>query len=260
MEPEIGIRLRLAGKGAGRWERSGGDRAKFGLTIGEAVAVVSELEKAEALDCLKLLHFHIGSQLTKISSLKDGLKEATQVYVQLKKRCKNLNHLDIGGGLGVDYDGSKTSFASSMNYSVEEYARDVVWVVGEVCEQAKVQVPNIVTEAGRATCAHHSILVFNVLGIANTFEKPCNPQESLEKTEQVQIQNMARLLIDLTQKNCQETLHDAIELRTDIISQFKLGLISIEDRALADECYWALLSKLATVSYTHLTLPTICSV
>ncbi|MFN8389268.1 MAG: biosynthetic arginine decarboxylase [Bdellovibrionota bacterium] len=243
--PQIGFRLRLAGKGAGRWERSGGDRAKFGLGIGEVLQCFKELKRHEMLDSIRLLHFHIGSQLTSIAALKDALKEGLQVYVQLRRECPNLTCFDVGGGLGVDYDGSKTNFASSMNYTLEEYARDIVWTIDTICREGGVPHPDIITESGRATVAHHSVLVFNVLGIANTFNKGCNPEEILRSTEQETIRNMAQLLQDVTPKNCQETLHDAMGLRSDMLQQFNLGLMSIEDRALGDECYWALLSAIS---------------
>lgn len=248
VEPEIGFRLRLAGKGSGRWERSGGDRAKFGLPIGEIVQALQELRKLEKEHIVKLLHFHLGSQLTAISALRTSLKEAVQLYVQLRRTCPNLAFLDVGGGLGVDYDGSKTSFESSMNYTVEEYARDVVWTIDELCKQGKVPAPNIVTESGRAMAAHHSVLVFDVLGIANSFSKPCNPQDILDKSNHQAVTTMAQFLVDVTPKNCQETLHDALELRQDMLQQFNLGLMTIEDRALGDECYWALLNMISKMA------------
>jgi arginine decarboxylase len=242
--PAVGFRLRLAGKGAGRWERSGGDRAKFGLTIGETLQCFNELKRNQLLGSIQLLHFHIGSQLTTISALKDALKEALQVYVQLRRECPNLNFFDVGGGLGVDYDGSKTNFASSMNYTLDEYARDIVWTIDTVCRESDVPRPNIITESGRATVAHHSVLVFDVLGIANTFSRICNPDEILRDTKHETVKNMAQLLLDVTPKNCQETLHDAMGLRSDMLQQFNMGLMSIEDRAAGDETYWALLSAI----------------
>lgn len=248
VEPDIGFRLRLSGKGAGRWERSGGDRAKFGLTIGEVLHAIKELKRRDKLSIVKLLHFHLGSQITAIQSLKPALKEAVQVYVQLCKHCPNIKYLDVGGGLGVDYDGSKTTFASSMNYNLDEYVADVVWTIGQGCNEGGVPHPTIITESGRAMVAHHTVLVFNVLGVANTFARSCDPKEILKASEETSVQNLAQLLLDLTPKNCQETLHDAIALRNEIIQQFNLGLLSIEDRALADDCYWALLSAISEKS------------
>ncbi|MDO9693775.1 MAG: biosynthetic arginine decarboxylase [Candidatus Latescibacteria bacterium] len=245
VEPEIGFRLRLAGKGAGRWEHSGGERAKFGLTVSEIVTALGYLRERGKLDCVRLLHFHNGSQLTAISSLKVGLREAAQVYVQLRKHCPSLTHMDVGGGLAVDYDGSKTASESSMNYTVEEYARDVVWIIKETCDQTGAPHPEIVTEFGRATVAHHSVLVFEVLGIANTFSTPCDPEAVLAATKAPAIVNMAQLLQELSPKNMMETLHDAVELRQDILQEFSLGLMSIEDRAFGDQAYWALLNTIS---------------
>ncbi len=245
IEPSIGFRLRLSVKGAGRWEKSSGDRAKFGLTIGEVLYAVEELRKRDKLHIVELLHFHIGSQITSISSLSGALKEAAQVYVQLKETCPNLNCLDVGGGLGVDYDGSKTNFSSSMNYTLEEYARDVVWIIGETCNAAGVTHPDIVTESGRALVAHHAVLIFNVLGVANSFSERCDTQEIIKKTENESVKALAQMFTDVTPKNCQEFLHDATALRMEMLQQFNLGLISIEDRALADECYWALMHSIS---------------
>ncbi|MBK7702645.1 MAG: biosynthetic arginine decarboxylase [bacterium] len=245
VEPEIGFRLRLAGKGAGRWEHSGGERAKFGLTVSEIVTALGYLRERGKLDCVRLLHFHNGSQLTAISSLKVGLREAAQVYVQLRKHCPSLTHMDVGGGLAVDYDGSKTASESSMNYTVEEYARDVVWIIKETCDQTGAPHPAIVTEFGRATVAYHSVLVFEVLGIANTFSTPCDPESVLAATKAPAIINMAQLLQELSPKNAMETLHDAVELRQDILQEFSLGLLSIEDRAFGDQAYWALLNTIS---------------
>jgi len=248
VEPEVGFRLRLSGKGAGRWERSGGDRAKFGLSMTEVVKCAEALKRAGKSEALRLLHFHIGSQLTSIGSLKSSLREAGQVYAQLKKEMPALDYLDVGGGLGVDYDGSKTTFASSMNYTLEEYARDVVWVIDTVCQQAGVPHPNIVTESGRATVAHHSVLVFNTLGIANTFSDPCDPVKILEEAVHQSVKTLAQLLQELTPKNCQESLHDAMGLRSDLLDQFNLGLLSLNDRALADQVFWAILWQISKLS------------
>lgn len=245
VEPEIGFRLRLAGKGSGRWEHSGGERAKFGLTVSEIVTAVDFLRERGKLDCVRLLHFHNGSQLTAISSLKVGLREAAQVYVQLRKHCPSLTHMDVGGGLAVDYDGSKTASESSMNYTLDEYARDVVWIIKETCDQTGALHPVIVTEFGRATVAYHSVLVFEVLGIANTFSTPCSAETVLAATRAPSVIGMAQLLQDLLPKNAMETLHDAVELRQDILQEFSLGLMSIEDRAMGDQAFWALLNRIS---------------
>ena len=251
--PQIGLRLRLSGKGAGRWENSGGDRAKFGLSIGEILSAYERLKAEEMLDSLRLIHFHAGSQLTSIAKFGTALKEAGQVYAQLRRDCDKLDFVDVGGGLGVDYDGSRSNYSSSMNYSVAEYARDVVWTLDEICEQANVPRPNIITEAGRATVAHSSVLVFDVLGLANTFQEKIDPEPILEETEQSTVRNLCYLLKELGPKNCQESVHDAIALRTELISKFNLGLVSMQDRATGDKLYWAALSEIMkhtqTLSY-----------
>ncbi|MCL4138919.1 UNVERIFIED_CONTAM: hypothetical protein GTU68_062481 [Idotea baltica] len=248
VEPEIGLRLKLTGKGSGRWEKSGGDRAKFGLTVSEIVAAIELLSSEQRLDVVRLIHFHAGSQLTSISPFKVALREAGQVYAQLKKRCPNLDTIDIGGGLGVDYDGSKTNFSSSMNYTLEEYARDVIRLTSEICNQSNVDVPNIITEAGRATVAHHSVLVFDVLGIANTFQSEIDIGKELATTENNTVRNLLNLLQDVTQKNCQERLHGAISNRAELAQQFNQGLVSIGDRALGDRVYWATLQAVCKTS------------
>jgi len=244
VEPMLGFRLRLTGKGAGRWEASGGERAKFGLNVPELVAALAELETAGGLGWVKLLHFHIGSQLNRISSLKTALREAAQVYVHLRRRCTQMTYLDVGGGLAVDYDGSKTAYESSMNYTLEEYARDVVWHIQQVCDEAGCPHPVIVTESGRATVAYHSVLVFEVMDITRTLGDPLDPSAIKESCEVAPVQTLAQLMVDLGPKNAMETLHDALEARQTLLQQFGLGLVSLEDRALGDRCYWALLDAI----------------
>ena len=248
IEPNIGFRLRLAGRGAGRWERSGGERAKFGLNVAEIVEALKLLEKQGKRDWVRLVHFHNGSQLTNIGSLKQAVREAAQVYVQVAKLCPKMRYFDVGGGLAVDYDGSKTAFESSMNYTLEEYARDVVWILKEACENAEIAHPFVVTECGRAMVAYGSVLVAEVTGLANTFSTAVDPAAVMKTTEEDTVHNMALMLQDLTPKNCQETLHDAVELRQTMLQQFSLGLMSIEDRALGDQCYWALLNAINAVT------------
>ncbi len=248
IEPNIGFRLRLAGRGAGRWERSGGERAKFGLNVTEIVAALKLLAEHGKQSWVRLVHFHNGSQLTNISALKQAVREATQVYVQVAKCCPRLCYFDVGGGLAVDYDGSKTAFESSMNYTVEEYARDVIWILKEACDAARVAHPSVVTECGRAMVAYGSVLVAEVLGLANTFTTTVDALAVGRQTSEDTVLNMAQLLQALTPKNCQETLHDAAELRQTMLQRFSLGLMSIEDRALGDQCYWALLNAINAVT------------
>src|SRR5262245_23756956 len=167
VRPAIGMRVKLAARGSGRWQSSGGYRSKFGLTVGEILRGLEALKALGMEDCFQLLHFHLGSQITNIRIVKGALNEAARVYVELARAGAGLKYLDVGGGLGVDYDGSQTNFESSVNYTLEEYANDVVYHVQTVCDDAKVAHPTIVSESGRATVAHHSLLVFNVLGVAD---------------------------------------------------------------------------------------------
>src|SRR3954466_9651615 len=166
IKPSLGIRARLSSRGAGRWEQSGGDFSKFGLSAAEMVEAVGKLRAWGELETIKLLHFHLGSQISAIKSVKNALREAGRLFVELYKLgAKGLSYVDVGGGLGVDYDGSQTNFASSMNYTVQEYANDVVYAIKEICDADNVPHPNIVSESGRAIAAHHSVLVVNVLGV-----------------------------------------------------------------------------------------------
>src|SRR6187455_1219574 len=166
VRPQIGMRVKLASRGSGRWQSSGGFRSKFGLTVTEIMRGLEELKAHDMQDCLKLLHFHLGSQITNIRIVKGALNEAARVYTELAKLGAGLRYLDVGGGLGVDYDGSQTNFESSMNYTLQEYANDVIYHVQSVCDEANVPHPNIVSESGRAVVAYHSVLVFNVLGVS----------------------------------------------------------------------------------------------
>src|SRR5215470_15439708 len=170
VRPQIGIRVKLSSRGSGRWEASGGDRSKFGLSARELLDAVAQLREWNMLDSFQLLHFHLGSQISSIRSVKNALREAGRFYVELSKQGAHLKYLDVGGGLGVDYDGSQTNFQSSMNYSVQEYANDIVYSMMEMCDAAGVPHPTIVSESGRAVVAHHAMLVVNVLGVGEFFE------------------------------------------------------------------------------------------
>ncbi|MGH9694520.1 MAG: biosynthetic arginine decarboxylase, partial [Bryobacteraceae bacterium] len=166
VKPNIGLRVKLASRGSGRWKSSGGYRSKFGLTVSEALKAVDYLKQRGMEDSLKLLHFHLGSQITNIRQIKAAVIEAARVYVDLKRAGTGLTYMDVGGGLGIDYDGSQTDFESSVNYTLEEYARDVVYHIQNICDEAEVPHPTIITESGRAVVAYHSLLVFNVLGVS----------------------------------------------------------------------------------------------
>src|SRR5580658_10170749 len=183
VRPRLGLRVKLASRGSGRWRSSGGYRSKFGLSVSEGMRALQELKDAGMADCLNLLHFHLGSQITNIRQIKAAVNEAGRIYVELKRAGAGLQFLDVGGGLGIDYDGSQTNFESSVNYTLQEYANDVVFHIQSVCDDAKVPHPTILSESGRAIVAYHSVLIFNVLGTVGQGENNV-PTELPESTEQ----------------------------------------------------------------------------
>ena len=234
--PLIGIRSKLYSKGSGKWESSGGEFAKFGLTTPELLHAVNVLRQEGLQDCFKLLHFHIGSQITNIKTIKDAVKEGTRIYAKLRKMGLNLEFLDVGGGLGVDYDGSRTSFESSINYSLAEYVSDVVYSIQEVCQAEAVPEPNIVSESGRALVAHHSVLVVNVFG---NIEVGATPMEMAETPdEDGVVKEMRYLSQHLSSKNLLEHFHDALQRKEEALSLFKLGFLSLEDKAKVEYLFW----------------------
>jgi arginine decarboxylase len=245
IRPVIGVRARLSTRGAGKWVESTGDRSKFGLTSAEIVAVVERLRAEGMLECLQLLHFHIGSQITAIRAHKDALREASRIYVELAKVGANMRYLDCGGGLGVDYDGSQTNFHSSVNYSLQEYAADVVTQVAEACNAKGVPHPDIVTESGRALTAHHSVLVFNVLD-SNQMLLGQVP-ESLAKDEHRVIQQLYETYAGVSRKNFQEAYHDALQFREEAISAFNLGILDLRARARAEQLFYSTCEKILKI-------------
>jgi arginine decarboxylase len=245
IRPVIGVRARLATKGAGKWVESTGDRSKFGLTTAEIVAAVERLRTEDMLDCLQLLHFHIGSQITAIRAIKDALREASRIYVELHALGANMRYLDCGGGLGVDYDGSQTNFHSSVNYSLAEYAADVVSQIAEACNAKGVPHPDIITESGRALTAHHSVLVFNVLG-TNEILLGQIP-DKLAKGEHAIIRQLFETYKGVSRKNFQESYHDALQLKEESIGAFNLGVLDLRGRARVEELFWATCEKILKI-------------
>ena len=234
--PQIGIRTKLYSKGSGKWESSAGEFAKFGLTTPELLHAVNVLRKEGLQDSFKLLHFHIGSQVTDIKTIKGAVKEATRIYAKLRKMGLNVEFLDVGGGLGVDYDGSRTSFDSSINYSLNEYVSDVVYSIQEICQAEEVPEPNIVSESGRAIVAHHSVLITNVFGSIEVGSTPTSLEETADEDDVVK--EMRYLSQNLTSKNLLEHYHDALQRKEEALSMFKLGFLSLEDRAKVEHLFW----------------------
>ncbi|MCU0532319.1 MAG: biosynthetic arginine decarboxylase [Hydrococcus sp. Prado102] len=245
IEPVLGVRAKLSTKGVGRWGGSTGDRAKFGLTVPEILEVVNQLQARKMLHCLQLLHFHIGSQISSITYIKDAIREAGQIYVQLTKAGANMRYLDVGGGLGVDYDGSKTNFYASKNYNMQNYANDIVAAIKDACTQGQVQAPILVSESGRAIASHQSVLIFDVLG---TSVVPCQSQQPIEESEHLILRNLWETYTSIDEKNYQETYHDAIQFKEEAIGLFNFGYLSLKERARAEQLYWACCSKILNIA------------
>jgi arginine decarboxylase len=244
IRPVIGIRAKLSTKGSGRWGVSTGDRAKFGLTIPEILAVVERLQHHDMLDCLQLLHFHIGSQISAISVVKEALREASRIYVELAQLGANMQYLDVGGGLAVDYDGSQTTFYASKNYSIQNYANDVVAEVQEACKAKGIAVPTLVSESGRAIVSHQSVLVFDVLG---TNEPQGSQVEIPGQADHAILRELYEIHQNLSPKNVQELYNDAIQFKEEAISLFNFGYFSLTERAQAERLFWACCRKVLSV-------------
>ncbi len=244
IEPNLGVRVRLAAKGSGHWSESAGDKSVFGLNSAQVIDVVDKLKEAGMLHCLKVLHYHQGSQIPNISVVREGLTEACRMYIDLVREGAAMGTLDMGGGLAVDYDGSQTNFHSSCNYSVEEYARDIVEVVGEMCTKCGVEHPTLVTESGRAVSAYHSVLVFNILDVMNApgseAKAPTLPENAGEILKALdETQRM------LTRKNIQECYNDANFYRDQLRMQFYYGTTTLRERGIGEAIYWHIMDLIA---------------
>lgn len=235
--PMIGMRVKLYSKGSGRWEKSGGEAAKFGLTTTELLEVIRRLQDAGRIDMLRLLHFHIGSQLTDIKRIKNAMKEAARVYAKVQQMKVPIELLDVGGGMAVDYDGSKTAFDSSANYTAQEFANDVIYTIKQVCDDENVPHPTIIQESGRFLAAYHAILVTNVVDEIETVVEDISPMEIDEDDPQV-VTELGDLRETISVKNYREYYHDALEHREELFTLFNLGLISLEDRAKGEVLFW----------------------
>jgi len=245
VRPQIGVRVKLASRGSGRWQSSGGYRSKFGLTVTEIMRGLEELKTRGMQDCLKLLHFHLGSQITNIRIVKGALNEGARVYTELARMGAGLQYLDVGGGLGVDYDGSQTNFESSMNYTLEEYAADVVYHIQTVCDEAGVPHPTIISESGRAVVAYHSALVFNVLGVSG-FRAESVPSSPTAEMEQPLV-DLIETYNNLNARNALEGFHDAQQSLDMALSLFTGGYLPLEQRSQAENLFWAICGKLQKI-------------
>jgi len=241
VRPEIGLRVKLASKGSGRWKSSGGYRSKFGLTVTEALQALQQMKSVGMEDCLQLLHFHLGSQITNIRQIKAAVIEAARVYVDLKRSGAGLNFLDVGGGLGIDYDGSQTDFESSVNYTLQEYANDVVYHIQNVCDEAEVPHPTIITESGRAIAAYHSVLVFNVVGVSGFGDDSFDPVPDDAEQPLIDLQEAYK---SLSSKNLLESFHDAQQSLDSALNLFSLGYLPLAQRSQVEKLYWAICRRI----------------
>ena len=252
VEPIIGIRSRLLSKGAGKWAESGGENAKFGLSTTELLAATEILKSENLTHCLKLLHFHIGSQVPDILTVKKAVQEATRYYAKLHKMGFEIAYLDVGGGLGVDYDGSRSAFDSSTNYTLQEYTNDIVYYVAEVCNAEKVPHPEIVSESGRAIVAHHSVLIVEVFGAIEKIRSNIDPSSpspggegrgeggflSYGENEHPLVRELLDIRKNLAKLNKLEAFHDALERKEDAHNMFTLGMLDLPDKAKIENLYW----------------------
>jgi arginine decarboxylase len=245
VRPRIGVRVKLASEGSGKWRDSAGDKSKFGLFITEILEAVEILREKGMLDCLQLVHCHPGSQLQDIRRVKDAINELAHVYAELKLLGAGLQYIDVGGGLGVDYDGSGTNFSSSMNYTLNEYANDVVYRIANVCNTRKIEHPMIVSESGRAIAAHHSVLIFNTLGTSALDQFRVTGKEDQQHGRELPqpVRDLLDAFRTVTERRVVECYHDAQTARDQVLQMFNLGLLSLEQRGLAERLYWATCAK-----------------
>ncbi len=245
--PNVGIRIKISSSGSGKWEESGGDQSKFGLNSSELLEAVDFLEKNKMTESLRLIHFHIGSQITKIRRIKNALREAVQFYVQLTKMGFNIDFVDIGGGLGVDYDGTRSSSSeSSMNYSIQEYANDAVSALVDVCVKNELKQPNIITESGRSLSAHHS--VFEAL--ESTSLPSWNDREEVPDGDHELARELYGIWDKLDEQNLFESWHDALQIREEALDLFSLGMLDLRTRAQIEKLFWSVAREVSEIAST----------
>jgi arginine decarboxylase len=245
IKPLIGMRAKLASRGSGRWEASGGDRSKFGLTAKELIEAIDFLKANDLLSSFVLIHFHLGSQISAIRSVKNAMREAGRFFVELHKAGAPLKYLDVGGGLGVDYDGSQTNFESSLNYSMQEYANDIVFAMQELCDADGIPHPILVSESGRAVVAHHAVLIMDILGVSE-FDVGIVPEKVPPEAPPV-VRNLVDAYREVSRKNFLEVYHDALEYKEECLTLFALGHLSLQERVIAEQAFWGTCQKILRI-------------
>ncbi len=248
VRPRIGVRVKLASRGIGRWGESAGIRSKFGLTIPEVLRALEYLTERDMQDCLKLIHFHLGSQVSNIRNFKNALTEAARIYCELYKAGAGMELMDVGGGLGIDYDGSQTNFDSSVNYTLQEYANDVVYRIKTVCEEAEVPHPGILSESGRATIAYHSMLIFNVLGRSGYEDLKRKTIEPPQEDDPQPLHDLYEIATNFTPRSYLEHYHDATQAREEVINHFNMGYLTLQGRAEAESLFWTICERVRKVA------------
>jgi len=247
--PNIGIRIKLASSGSGKWAESGGDASKFGLTPSELLDALNRLDEVGLHDSVRLIHFHIGSQITKIRRIQSALTEAGQYYANLRKMGYNIEFVDCGGGLGVDYDGTRSSNnESSVNYSIQEYINDCVYAFVEIADKNGIPHPDIITESGRSLAAHHSVLVLNVLGAASLPEMP--EEFEAKPTDHQLVKDLYEIWDNLNPKSMLEDWHDAEQIREDCLDMFAHGMVDLKTRAEIEAMYWSVCHEINSIAKT----------
>ena len=242
VDPMIGFRVKLSTQGSGKWSKSSGEKAKFGLTMAEVLKAIKVLKQHKKTSYAKLFHFHIGSQITDIRTIKDAITEGARIFAGMVKLGLPLEYIDVGGGLGIDYDGSKSTVDSSINYTLKDYVEDVVYIIQQICDLEEIAHPNIITESGRAISARHSFVVFKVFDRIKTLDMEFNTDEIVN--EHILVSNFRELWEELTPKNIHEAYNDACQFKTECASAFKLGVLSITERAIVETLFWKICHKI----------------
>ncbi|HEU4642734.1 MAG TPA: biosynthetic arginine decarboxylase [Gemmatimonadaceae bacterium] len=245
VQPTAGVRIKLASEGFGRWAESGGEKSKFGLTASELVKVIDKLQAVGRLDVLKLVHFHLGSQITDIRYIKAGLQEVARFYAEMHAAGVNITHVDVGGGLGIDYDGSGSTVAASVNYSVQEYANDIIYTIGEACREAELPMPHIISESGRALTAHHALLLIDVIDVESQQEVPV---PELTDEDHAVLHELKEGYETVSTRSVREVYHDATFAKERAQALFNSGVLSLRGRALAEQLYAATLNACARIA------------